>query len=120
MPLTAEDISNAVRIHFSYKKNKLWKNEKTYKKTKSGDYIAVKDLGYPSGFPDLMGYQVGKVAIVVGVEVKTENDTVKNKQTKEMNMMVKDGCIVYTAKENKDGNIDLMNWKNKEVEVILV
>ncbi len=53
-----------------------------------------------------------------GVEIKTINDTLSKVQKEILDMMVDDNCMVYVAKENKSENIDLMDWKTKEVEVI--
>jgi len=82
-----------------------------------GVWTAVKNLGYPKGFPDLMGYQEGD-GRATGCEIKTIGDTIKPIQTKKLTMMVKDGLLIFTAKERADGAIDLFQWvlNGKKIE----
>jgi hypothetical protein len=116
--LTKEDITNAVRIFFSYRSVKLFKNE-PHKKKIRGCWQAIKDLGYPPGTPDTMGWRTpdGKT---FGVEIKTINDKLSKVQIKILTMMINDGCIIYIAKEREDGDIDLIDYKTEEKEIIYV
>lgn len=116
LPLIKEDITNLIIIFFSHRRIKLWKYEPHKKKIK-GIWRYIKGLGYPPGTPDTMGWRIsdGKTC---GVEIKTINDTLSKVQKDILDMMIDDNCMVYVAKENKSGNIDLMDWKTKEVEVI--
>jgi hypothetical protein len=111
-------MANAVRVYFSHQGIKLWRNEKTYKRNEGGgSWYAVKDLGYPRGFPDLMGYETG-TGIATGCELKTLNDKLKKEQTDKLSMMVNDGLLIYQAHERKDGNIDLLEWKLKGKKIV--
>jgi len=114
--LTAEDITTTVRIHFSHRGIKLFKNE-PHKKFISGRWVVIKDLGYPFGSSDTTGWRVsdGKFC---GVEIKTINDVLSEKQIDFLNMLVADNCDAYLAKELKDGTIKLTNWKTKIEEII--
>lgn len=114
--MTAADITTTVRIYFSHRGVKLFKNE-PHKKLVNKVWRYIKDLGYPPGSPDLMGWNT-KTGVVFGVEVKTLNDTLSKTQIDILNMMVKDKCQVYVAKEMKYGNIMLTDWKTNEAEVI--
>ena len=114
--MTEKDIENAVRIIFSRRGIKLWKNE-PHKKLINGRWQSVRGLGYPPGSPDLIGWQYGS-GRVFGVEIKTVNDKLSDKQKKFLNVMVADGCIVYIAKEQKDGDLLLVDWSTGEQEIL--
>lgn len=116
--MTKEDITTAVRIHFSYRQVKLFKNE-PHKKFIGGEWRSIKDLGYPPGSPDCIGWRVGD-GKTYGAEIKTINDSLSEKQKHFLSMMVSDGCEVYIAKERIDGNIDLINYKTKISEIIYI
>jgi len=116
--MTTEDLSNAIRVFFSHRKIKLFKNE-PHKKLLGGEWRVIRNLGYPAGSPDLIGWRIsdGKTC---GVELKTLNDNIKKEQTKFLNLMIHDNCLTYIAKELENGNIDLQDWKTKEKEIIYV
>lgn len=116
MPLTTEDIANAVKIWFSHKHIKLFNNEPQKKKTQKA-WIAI--TGYPKGSPDLMGWCTID-GVTHGVELKTIKDTHKAHQKRFLDLMVLDNCAAFLAKETNDGNIELTNWKTKEKELIYV
>jgi len=114
--LTAEDISNAVRIFFSNKGIKLFKNE-PHKRIINGRWVVLKDLGFPPGSPDLMGWAVhtGKT---YGVEIKTINDTRKIKQKNFHKIMINDNCEVYQAKELVGKKIELFDYRSEQKYII--
>jgi hypothetical protein len=116
--MTAGNITNLIRIHFSNRGIKLFRNE-PHKKKIDNKWIAIKDLGYPPGSGDTMGWRVsdGKVCCV---ETKTINDTLFDDQITFLDMMVNDNCLAYVAKERPDGNLDLLDWATKKTEVIRV
>jgi hypothetical protein len=114
--LTAADISNAVRVFFTYKHIKLFKNE-PHKKKIGGEWVTIKDLGYPSGSHDLMGWRTtdGKT---VGCEIKTLNDTEKKDQKKFSKMIIGDNCLSYLAKELPGRKIEIKNRATGDKVVI--
>jgi hypothetical protein len=114
--LTRQDITNIIQIHFSYRHIKLWPYE-PHKKKIRGIWIVVKNLGYPDGTPDLMGWNVlnGRV---YGVEIKTINDVVSDNQKKMHKIMLNDNCEVFIAKELPGKRIELTNLRDKSMEVV--
>lgn len=116
--MTKEDITTATRIFFSHRGVKLFKNE-PHKKFISGYWQVIKNLGYPKGSPDLMGWNVSN-GVTHAVEIKTINDFLSKAQKLFIPIMINDNCVVYIASERTDGNIDLINYKTKEKEIIHV
>lgn len=105
-------MTSIVRIYFSYNGIKLFKNE-PHKKFISGRWQVIKDLGYPAGSPDLIGWNI-KTGQVYGVEIKTINDSLKKVQYNFLDLMIKDNCIVYIGREMENGNIKLSMWNDNE------
>jgi hypothetical protein len=113
MPLTAADITNAVRIYFSHQAIKLFKYE-PYKKLINKEWIIIKDLGFPYGMADTVGWRSGDGKLVV-CEVKTFTDRLSPTQKKVLNMIVMDGGLGFVAKATKDDNINIFKWPDMKV-----
>ena len=104
-----------MRIFFSHKGVKLFKNE-PHKKFLSGRWQVIKNLGYPYGSPDLMGWS--KDGIVYGCEIKNIGDRLSPTQKKFLNLMVLDNCQAFVAYAQADGGIQVKNWYDGSYEVI--
>lgn len=102
--MNRKSLTSFIQIYFAKQGIKLFLNE-PHKMNLNGKMISVHGIGYPKGSPDLMGWSVHS-GVVVGVEIKTEGDTLKKDQKDFHDVMVKDNCIVYIAHYN-DGFIEL-------------
>lgn len=69
------------------------------------DGRAVKAL--PKGFPDLIGWIPGRVAVFVAVEVKTKNVRLSEQQKNFKSVFEKDGgCYILLNENNKNDVFD--------------
>ena len=116
MILNATELSNFIRTCFSHQKIKLFKNE-PHKKLLNNKWQVIKDLGYPPGSPDLMGWSI-ITGQVYGVEIKTINDKLSVAQKDFLNLMVADNCKIFIVRQIDKDTVLIQDWKTKEIEKI--
>ena len=116
--LTRKDISNAVRILYSYRGIKLFVNE-PHKRKINGEWTVIKDVGYPKNSHDLSGWDTSN-GVMNWVEVKTLNDTLKKGQRAFHKVVVRDHCESFIAQELPGRRIEIINQRSGFKETITV
>lgn len=112
--------SKEKRILFRNHRGKAWQGKSRYVKDKNTVFIENPrfcEFGLFPGAGDLIGWQqvtitpemVGQtVAIFVSEEIKSVNDKMSKEQERWKDIVIKNGGIAVTVKEEKNGNVEII------------
>jgi len=114
--MTTQDLRNLAQIIFSKRKVKLYPYE-PYKKNINNRWTVIKNIGYPPGTPDMMGWCIN-TGIVYACENKTKNDFLSSVQIDRLNYMTKENCECFILEEIDDNTCILTHWRTNEKETI--
>lgn len=119
MSLNVIDLRNLAQLIFMRRRVRLWPYEMPLKILPNGKRIVNNSISLPPGTPDMIGRSI-ITGQWYGVENKTENDTIKKHQKEQLDLIINDNGHAFILKAINENICHLINWKNKEIEIIKV